>query len=391
MIGSDEDEMRQDSKSDIEINQANKFEIIADLKNPIAHNHHHLRVIHPVESRRATSGRIIRLIYAISVIALSGYLIWTFGRQFVFLEGEGTILAKRVAVSIPYSGQISTIDVVHGSRVEAGDDLLSFKSFEIQKQISEILKLVSDQAKYDADFAVREATSKAAKAAAGKRAAIADEAVKHMETLPVRLLSYQERMPFYREKAAADHDLAVADAEIKIMQEKRRELEFITSKFKREITDIEVLFNDGNVIAPIGGVIGNKVPSKGDPIIPGKPILEIFDLQDVFIDWEIPLRRFVSPKIGDRVYITSGYQTYEGTVSDIFQVAKDSVDNEINLFEERLHGQVARVRSPWLREHLNPTNNPIIGSKVTVRMDYGFIMDPFFSFVKYFRKPSNDT
>lgn len=339
-------------------------------------------LLDPVEGRRAFSGHIVRVVYGLALCVLGLYLFWSFGRQFFFLEGPGTIMARRQAVTVPFNGRISRIDVIPGSRVEEGDPLFKYSSIDVQNQIATLLTSISDQIAREGELEVRLAVARETRNSAAKRSALASEAVRRLEKLPAGLFSFQEKLPIYRDATNAEQDVARAKAEIATLEQLLAALHKISTDLKSKKKEIEDLYNSGREVAPITGVVGSRAPSKGDAIIAGAPVLDIYDLRDIYIDWEIPLKRFVTPKVGDKVYITSGYETHEGVVIETFPVTAPRPQNEIKILKNEPKGQIARVRSQWLREHLNPKNNPVINATVVVRMDYGFALETFFDFKK---------
>lgn len=342
-------------------------------------------LVDPVDGRRSRSGIIVRSLYSLSIICLSMYLLWSFGRQFIFLEGPGTLLAKKHSISLPYNGVIGNIYVVHGQRVNTNQILFDYSSSETQKQISDLLRAIADQLPRENELEVRIETAKATRSSAEKRLKVTNEAISRMEKLPFQMFSYQERFPFYREQNEAIKDVSLANAEINVNQISLERIRQIKKELIDQKNSIEISFNEGVVISNETGTIGSQVPSRGDPVIVAKPILEIYDMQDIYIDWEMPITRFVEPKLGDRVFITSGFNTYDGVITEIFPVAMQRDENEVTLIQPTPKGQIARVRSKYLYEHVNPENNPVINSIATIRMDYGNIINLIYSVSSHFR------
>jgi len=78
----------------------------------------------------------------------------------------------------------------------------------------------------------------------------------------------------------------------------------------------------------------------------------------------MPLTRLVEPKVGDTVFISSGYATMEGTISDIFPISTTLGADRRDFFSSTPLGQTARVKSTGFDQMLP------IDSQVTVRMSY---------------------
>ena len=73
----------------------------------------------PVESRRRAAGRLVRIAYATIVFGIIAFFVVYFGAPFVFLSGPGTVTAPRYVVSLPYTVQVTRMNVVRGATVSA--------------------------------------------------------------------------------------------------------------------------------------------------------------------------------------------------------------------------------------------------------------------------------
>ena len=84
----------------------------------------------PVESRRRAAGRVVRFAYAIIVFGVLGFFIVYFGAPLVYLGGPGTVSAPRHVVSLPYTVQVTKMNLVPGATVKAGDEIAQVLSPE---------------------------------------------------------------------------------------------------------------------------------------------------------------------------------------------------------------------------------------------------------------------
>src|SRR5262245_22594682 len=82
----------------------------------------------PVESRRRAAGRLVRITYAAIVFSTLGFLVVYFGTPFVFLSGPGVVSSPRHVVSLPYTVQVTQVDVLPGAAVKAGDAIGQVRS-----------------------------------------------------------------------------------------------------------------------------------------------------------------------------------------------------------------------------------------------------------------------
>ncbi len=77
----------------------------------------------PVESRRRAAGRLVRIAYATMCSACIAFFVVYFGAPLVFLSGPGTVTAPRYVVSLPYTVQVTRMNVMRGATVKAGEEI----------------------------------------------------------------------------------------------------------------------------------------------------------------------------------------------------------------------------------------------------------------------------
>jgi multidrug resistance efflux pump len=318
----------------------------------------------PGESRRASSGRIVRVIYASGVIAIVIALAWHYGRSLIFLEGAGTITAKRYALSAPYTVQVLNIKVVPGSRVKAGDVIAEVKSFQVDQYLSDLLRAISDQTNKQADLQIRLAIARSTLSPSKKRLEIANNTVSRFGLGAEGVSTLQYRTEVYREHSNAVIAFAQAEAE---STEITAQLALLTDNrlaLEARITRINAEFDGGKIITPIDGVIGGRISQSGGTIPVGEVVAEVYNTNELYVDWEIPLRRLIEPRVGDPVYITAGYSVIEGKITDIFPISTSLGANRNEGSSYAHRGQTARVKNHGFDTLL------AVDSQVTVFMNY---------------------
>ena len=77
----------------------------------------------PVESRRRAAGRLVRVAYATVVFGMLAFFVVYFGRPLVYLGGPGIVSSPRYVVSLPYTVQVSHMNVAPGAAVQAGEEI----------------------------------------------------------------------------------------------------------------------------------------------------------------------------------------------------------------------------------------------------------------------------
>jgi multidrug efflux pump subunit AcrA (membrane-fusion protein) len=98
----------------------------------------------PVESRRRAAGRVVRFAYTIIVFGVLGFFVVYFGAPFVYLSGPGTVTAPRHVVSLPYTVQITQMNVQPGVTVKAGDEIAQVLSPEQDRIVATYMQALAD-------------------------------------------------------------------------------------------------------------------------------------------------------------------------------------------------------------------------------------------------------
>jgi HlyD family secretion protein len=94
----------------------------------------------PVESRRRAAGRLVRFAYATVVFGVLAFFIIYFGAPFVYLGGPGTVSSPRYVVSLPYTVQVTHMNLEPGATVKAGEDIAEVVSPEQDSIVAPICK-----------------------------------------------------------------------------------------------------------------------------------------------------------------------------------------------------------------------------------------------------------
>lgn len=326
----------------------------------------------PVENRRSSSGRAVRLVYLFGLLGFALFLAWHFLRFMLFLEGSGTITAKQFLISVPNPVHIDSIEVVPGSRVSRNDVIAVVSSFEVERYQSGLLESIAGIASREAELQIRLSIAQASLAPAAKRLAIAAEITKRFQKWSSGSESSQYRIDIFREHSNAIEFQAHAEAEASEVS--RQLLRQTENRLKLEdrlalaVRD----FNGGKILSPVDGVVAFGIAEEGSTVLVGQPVGRVYDTSEIYIDWEMPLRRLVEPKVGDAVFISSGYSVTDGSISTIFPISTNLGADRRDFFSATPQVQTARVMNHGFDEFLP------LDSQVTVRMNYTTAMNRLF-------------
>ena len=319
----------------------------------------------PVDSRRSSSGRMVRFFYASGLICMGMFLIWYFGKPLVILQGPGIVTAKRYVISAPYTTHIEKLAVSPGQSVKAGDAIAIVSSFEVEKYISDLLKVVVDETTEATALSIKVAVAKATRQSSMKRLAAANDSVARFENAPnPAAASLPYRAEVYREQALAMLAVSQSDAEGNEAAAQLSKLAVNMKLIGDQLSRIRQNYNEGRMLAPVSGVLSARMAESGETIVAGGVIAEVFDTSDIYIDWTIPALRMIQPNVGDAVSVSNNTETFRGTISELFALSEDFGGGNKSIMSDPKSGQIARVRAD------NRTRLVVLNTEVRVRMHY---------------------
>src|SRR4051812_40935766 len=154
----------------------------------------------PVESRRRAAGRFVRISYAAIVFGVLGFFVIYFGAPFVYLAGPGTISAPRYVVSLPYTVQVSQMNLVAGARVKAGEEIGQVSSPEQDSIVATYMRALADIAGRTAELRIKARAAEGSLEAARSYLRVTEEAAERINTMAATVTF---RMEVLREQAVA--------------------------------------------------------------------------------------------------------------------------------------------------------------------------------------------
>ena len=135
----------------------------------------------PVESRRSAAGRLVRIAYATIVFGVLAFFVIYFGAPFVFLGGPGTVSSPRQVVSLPYTVQVSHINVVPGATVKAGEEIGQVVSPEQDSIVATYMRALADIAGRTAELRIKARVAQESLEAVRSYLRVTEEAVERID------------------------------------------------------------------------------------------------------------------------------------------------------------------------------------------------------------------
>src|SRR6266511_5414410 len=297
----------------------------------------------PVESRRRAAGRLVRFAYATVVFGVLAFFIIYFGAPFVYLGGPGTVSSPRYVVSLPYTVQVTHMNLEPGATVKAGEDIAEVVSPEQDSIVATYMQALADVAGHTAELRIKARVAQESLEASRSYQLVTQEAVERLNVMSAATVTF--RMEVLREYASARKAVVSQEAEVAESAIQLASLDEFIKQLRGRLDEVERHFGRGKVFAPIAGIV---------------------DPTDIFVDWYIPNERLIDPKVGNDVFVVFGNRRIPAKIAQILPVSGvyAGTQQQQLLTRDRPATQIARIR-------FDPGNSPPpLNSTVDVRMHY---------------------
>jgi multidrug resistance efflux pump len=285
----------------------------------------------------ATGRRIYFLILGSLVFAVLSYV---FG-DLIVLRADGIVTSERNIIASYYPAKITEVYVREGERIKAGDPIASMESVEIMRSLAEIATRNADLTAKIAQLRARRASARALLPLAERSALETNDAVSRIDTIR-HLVSAQRVEQALAARMDANSKLIDLGAQLNGLDEEIRLLEHSLSLSRATQEKFETSFSDGMIRASVDGIVGAKVPLKGQIVRAGDELTQVFHGNRYVIAYLSPWYLF-SVRPGDRLRIAAGSQTAYGTVTELLSVT-DAVPPEFqSMHRPRDRGRLIRI------------------------------------------------
>jgi HlyD family secretion protein len=316
----------------------------------------------PVESRRRAAGRLVRIAYATIVFGVLAFFVIYFGAPFVYLGGPGTVSSPRHVVSLPYTVQVSRMNLVPGTTVKAGDEIAEVVSPEQDSIVATYMRALADISGRTAELRIKARVAQESLEAVRSYLRVTEEAVERIDAMSTATVTF--RMEVLRERASARKAVISQEAEVAESTIQLASLDEFIQQLKGRLDEVQRHFGQGRVSAPIAGIVSTGLAHVGQSLVAGTPVAEILDPTDIFVDWYIPNERLINPEVGNEVSVLFGNRRIPGKISQILPVSAVYPGSQQLLTRDRPATQIARIR-------FDPgALPPPLNSSVGVRMHY---------------------
>lgn len=250
----------------------------------------------------------ITVLVVIGLVALTGFFLLSPVDDVVMGQAEAT----QVRVSGKLAGRVVAYRAAEGDRVKAGDTLVFLDTPEVQAKLkqAEALQLAAEAQKDKAMSGARVQEVAAAfelsqKAKAGLN--IAKKSFDRVQRLYEKgVMSAQKRDEAEANYKAAEATAKAADLQYEMAKEgaRREDKAAAAATVQRAegaVAEVESYVKEAVLLAPIDGEVVERFPEVGELIGTGAPIMNIADMNDIWVSFSVREDLLASLKIGDEV------------------------------------------------------------------------------------------
>ncbi len=272
--------------------------------------------------------------FAVFCVALTGWL-WATDWRYVQTTNNAYVQGEITAIRPKVSGYVEALFVDDNQHVNKGDPLLRIEDDEIRQQIAgveadlarfraegqalaerkHLQDLVIAQADAEVAIAEAERDRTAAELVRSQRLARAGNASK--QALEIATAASSQALGGL---TRANARLEAAKVEVAVLEAEDLQLRALVKKTEADLNILKIHLDDTLLRAPVSGVIGNRSVRVGQLVDPGRFLLAIVPLDDVWVVGNFKETQLTHVEIGQEVDIridTFPGERITGTVASV--------------------------------------------------------------------------
>lgn len=296
--------------------------------------------------QRVARGSLGRIIYLVLLVIFVGAVLNYFFGDYFLLRADGLVLRDHTVVATTYIARVEKVDVTEGQKVEKGEPLLQLQSTELLERIADLSAKQADLAAKATEFKIRADSVEQLLPLAERREKESEKVLKLFDGMAkegfVRSVPYADALSANYD---ASKDRVTLASQARVLKDELSALDKARKDANNTFADLQALYADGLIRAPISGSIGTTVPYVGNVYRPGEPLLNIY-WGEPYVLLFLPRRYLFSIDVGMELKITDGQHTEKGTVTQILPLT-DALPKEFqNTFQPSDRNQLAKVKLP---------------------------------------------
>lgn len=260
------------------------------------------------------------IVIIIALILIAGYLLWSrlqtedFGAGFV--SGNGRIEATEINISTKLAARIEQILVREGDFVEKDQPLVIMQTDVLEQQLNEakaqLQQAISNEVNAQAQLALKISDKAATEALVQQRKSDLDLASGRLKrSTPLHRQGAVSVQIYDDDKAAvnsakasltaAEAQVAVAEAAIQAAKANVTSAGYAIKAAQATIDRIQADINDSTLKSMVHGRVQYKISQAGEVLGGGGKVLNVVDLNDVYLTFFLPETVAGKVRLGDEV------------------------------------------------------------------------------------------
>ncbi|WJW76346.1 efflux RND transporter periplasmic adaptor subunit [Thiohalobacter sp. IOR34] len=218
--------------------------------------------------------RIVLLLIAVAAVSLAlGWQLWQRRESLPegLVQANGRIEGDRISIASKVAGRVVQLRVREGDSVRTGQVLLVLDSAEMHAEVRTAARMV-------------------AAARARQRAAAAREAQARRDAERLRRL--------FAAHSIARHDKEAAETAWQVAVDELAAARAAVAAAEARLDKAERVLEDYQIEAPQGGVVTTRIVDQGEVVTPGSPLLELVDLDRLYLKVYVPERLIGKVRLG---------------------------------------------------------------------------------------------
>ena len=290
---------------------------------------------------RAPGKAVGKFVYLGFVAAFVFWVFNLFFGQLFFFSADGLVVRDRVVVATQYDASVDALAVSEGSAVRAGTRLATLRSQAVEEKIADLSAEVARLLDRASSLEVRREVIEATRALSEQRVQAARAARQEMEsksdhfTRRDRMLRLQDELMSLE---ARHTDLA----EYGVIQADLPELQAAIEAAKKALARLQASYADGEVSAPVDGVVGYLHVSPGSVVGAATEMMEIYTGRPYVLAY-VPEGALYRLHPGIEVDVEVGLQSYAGTVREIYPVSASLPKEYVDALRVPQRAPLARI------------------------------------------------
>lgn len=310
------------------------------------------------DQRYRSSGRFVRILYSLVVLAVVSYAIFFLGRPYLILEGPGIVTAPKTDVAVGFVSDIALAHVEPGDRVYPGALLFTINRADYGETLDSLNIALTDR-EQDITRVRRELrVAERLVSTLQRRMRELQDVLEKTDARP-EIMDLAMRTTLQREYSEASAQLEENLAQLEQLPALLSKLEKNRQELKMRQSEILVRWRNRQIISNQTGIISSDVASEGDTLLTGELMTQILDQRRLYIVWELPDKILRLPRIGERVVIESVGIKIDGRVD------RFAAMSNLPMVDGQEHRRLVHVAVDEQSARLLP-----MLSSVTVRMNY---------------------